>query len=119
MQIDGIIIDEQATLATLFGTLEAFYKKMGAEEVRFRPSFFPYTEPSAEVFAKMGSLGWVEMCGSGIFRPEVTRPLGCNSPVLAWGGGVERIAMLRFGLDDIRKLYLSDIDWLREARLCQ
>jgi phenylalanyl-tRNA synthetase alpha chain len=117
MQIDGIIIDEQATLATLFGTLEAFYKKMGAEEVRFRPSFFPYTEPSAEVFAKMGRLGWVEMCGSGVFRPEVTQPLGCKVPVLAWGGGVERIAMLRFGLDDIRKLYLADIDWLRQARL--
>jgi phenylalanyl-tRNA synthetase alpha chain len=109
MQIDGIIIDEQATLA--------FYKKMGAEEVRFRPSFFPYTEPSAEVFAKMGKLGWVEMCGSGVFRPEVTQPLGCKVPVLAWGGGVERIAMLRFGLDDIRKLYLADIDWLRQARL--
>ncbi|MBM3323213.1 phenylalanine--tRNA ligase subunit alpha [candidate division WOR-3 bacterium] len=117
MQIDGIIIDEQATLATLFGTLEAFYKKMGAEEVRFRPSFFPYTEPSAEVFAKMGKLGWVEMCGSGVFRPEVTEPLGCKVPVLAWGGGVERIAMLRYGIDDIRKLYLSDIDWLRQARL--
>ena len=117
MQIDGIIIDEQATLATLFGTLEAFYKKMGAEEVRFRPSFFPYTEPSAEVFAKMGKLGWVEMCGSGIFRPEVTRPLGCKVPVLAWGGGVERIAMLRFGLEDIRKLYMADIDWLRQAKL--
>jgi phenylalanyl-tRNA synthetase alpha chain len=117
MQIDGIIIDEQATLATLFGTLDAFFRKMGAEEVRFRPSFFPYTEPSAEVFAKMGKLGWVEMCGSGVFRPEVTRPLGCSVPVLAWGGGVERIAMLRYGLDDIRKLYMADIDWLRNARL--
>jgi len=117
MQIDGIIIDEQATLATLFGTLEAFYRKMGAEEVRFRPSFFPYTEPSAEVFAKMGNLGWIEMCGSGVFRPEVTRPLGCEAPVLAWGGGVERIAMLRYGLEDIRKLYMADIDWLRNARL--
>jgi phenylalanyl-tRNA synthetase alpha chain len=117
MQIDGIIIDEQATLATLFGTLEAFYKKMGAEEVRFRPSFFPYTEPSAEVFAKMGNLGWIEMCGSGVFRPEVTRPLGCKAPVLAWGGGVERIAMLRYGLEDMRKLYMADIDWLRQARL--
>ncbi len=117
MQIDGIIIDRKATLATLFGTLEAFYKKMGAEEVRFRPSFFPYTEPSAEVFAKMGKLGWIEMCGAGVFRPEVTQPLGCRVPVLAWGGGVERIAMLRFGLDDIRKLYMADIDWLRQARL--
>ncbi len=117
MQIDGIIIDEQATLAALFGTLEAFYKKMGAEEVRFRPSFFPYTEPSAEVFAKMGNLGWIEMCGSGVFRPEVTRPLGCEAPVLAWGGGVERIAMLRYGLEDMRKLYMADIDWLRQAKL--
>lgn len=119
MQIDGIIIDERASLASLFGTLAAFYRKMGAEDVRFRPSFFPYTEPSAEVFAKMGSLGWVEMCGAGIFRPEVTLPLGCRTPVLAWGGGVERIAMLRFGLDDIRKLYLSDIEWLKAARLSQ
>ncbi len=117
MQIDGIIIDEQATFATLLGTLEAFYRKMGAEEVRFRPSFFPYTEPSAEVFARMGNLGWVEMCGSGVFRPEVTEPLGCKVPVLAWGGGVERIAMMRFGIDDIRKLYWADIDWLRQARL--
>ena len=119
IQIDGIIIDEKADLASLFGTLREFYLKMGAEDVRFRPSFFPYTEPSAEVFAKLGRLGWVEMCGSGVFRPEVTRPLGCRVPVLAWGGGVERIAMLRFGLDDIRKLYLSDIDWLRGAPLCR
>jgi phenylalanyl-tRNA synthetase alpha chain len=119
IQIDGIIVDEKADLASLFGTLAEFYRKMGAEDVRFRPSFFPYTEPSAEVFAKLGNLGWVEMCGSGVFRPEVTRPLGCDVPVLAWGGGVERIAMMRFGLDDIRKLYLSDIDWLKGAPLCR
>lgn len=119
IQIDGIIIDEQASFATLLGTLEAFYRKMGAEEVRFRPSYFPYTEPSAEVFARLGRLGWVEMCGSGVFRPEVTLPLGCRTPVLAWGGGVERIAMMRHGLDDIRKLYWADINWLREAKLCR
>jgi len=119
IQIDGIIIDEKADLASLFGTLGEFYRKMGAEEVRFRPSFFPYTEPSAEVFAKLGNLGWVEMCGSGVFRPEVTRPLGCKVPVLAWGGGIERVAMMRFGLDDIRKLYLSDIDWLKGSALCR
>ncbi len=119
IQIDGIIIDEQADLASLFGILTEFYRKMGAEEVRFRPSFFPYTEPSAEVFAKLGDLGWVEMCGAGVFRPEVTLPLGCKVPVLAWGGGVERIAMMRFGLDDIRKLYLSDIDWLKGSALCR
>lgn len=119
IQIDGIIIDEGASLATLFGTLTEFYKRMGAKEVRFRPSFFPYTEPSAEAFAFIEGLGWVEMCGCGVFRPEVTRPLGCRVPVIAWGGGLERVAMLRFGLDDIRKLYLADINWLREARLCR
>ncbi len=119
VQIDGIIIDEQANLATLLGTLAEFYRKMGAKKVQFRPSFFPYTEPSAEVFAYVEGLGWVEMCGSGVFRLEVTRPLGCTTPVIAWGGGLERIAMLRFGLDDIRKLYWADIDWLREAKLCR
>ncbi len=119
VQIDGIIIDEEANLATLLGTLAEFYRKMGAKEVRFRPSFFPYTEPSAEVFAYVEGLGWVEMCGSGVFRPEVTRPLGCTSPVIAWGGGLERIAMLCFGLDDIRKLYWADVEWLREAKLCR
>ena len=117
MQIDGIIIDEQATLATLFGTLDAFFKKMGAEEVRFRPSFFPYTEPSAEVFAKMGKLGWIEMCGSGVFRPEVTRPLGCNVPVLAWGLGIDRLFMLKAGIDDIRQLFTLDLDWLRRQEV--
>ncbi|MEO0079634.1 MAG: phenylalanine--tRNA ligase subunit alpha [candidate division WOR-3 bacterium] len=118
-QIDGIIIDEQASLATLFGTLAEFYRKMGASDVRFRPSYFPYTEPSAEVFCRLGNLGWVEMGGSGVFRPEVTEPLGCRTRVLAWGLGLERLAMLRFGLDDIRKLYWADINWLREAQLCR
>jgi len=118
-QIDGIVIDEQASLASLFGTLTEFYRKMGASEVRFRPAYFPYTEPSAEVFGRLGPLGWVEMGGCGVFRPEVTHPLGCRTTVLAWGLGLERLAMLRFGVDDIRKLYWADINWLREARLSQ
>jgi len=119
IQIDGIIIDEDANLATLMGTLSEFYLKMGAQDVKFRPSFFPYTEPSAEAFARIAGLGWVEMCGSGVFRPEVTIPLGCRTPVVAWGGGLERVAMLRYGLDDIRKLYWADVDWLKEAKLCR
>lgn len=119
IQIDGIIIDDHASLVTLFGTLVEFYRKMGAQEVRFRPSYFPYTEPSVEVFANLGRLGWVEMGGAGIFRPEVTMPLGCKSRVLAWGLGLERLAMLRFGVNDIRKLYWADINWLREAKLCR
>ena len=58
---------------------------------------------------------WLELGGSGIFRPEVTEPLGVKHPVLAWGLGLERLAMLRLGIKDIRKLYISDIDWLRKA----
>ena len=54
----------------------------------------------------------------GVFRPEVTRPFGCEVPVLAWGLGLERLAMLRYGIEDIRKLYLSDLDWLEETPLC-
>jgi phenylalanyl-tRNA synthetase alpha chain len=119
IQIDGIIVDEAASLVTLFGTLSEFYRKMGAKEVRFRPSYFPYTEPSVEVFCNLGTLGWVEMGGAGVFRPEVTLPLGCPTRVLAWGLGLERLAMLRFGVNDIRKLYWADINWLREAKLCR
>lgn len=118
-QLDGIVIDNDASLVTLFGTLAEFYLKMGAREVRFRPSYFPYTEPSVEVFVNFGNLGWVEMGGAGVFRQEVVKPLGCQSRVLAWGLGLERLAMMRFGVDDIRQLYWADINWLREAKLCR
>ncbi len=119
IQIDGIIIDDTASLATLFGTLTEFYRKMGAQEVRFRPSYFPYTEPSVEVFANLGKLGWVEMGGAGVFRPEVVFPFGCRSRVLAWGLGLERLAMMRFGITDIRKLYWASLNFLQEAKLCR
>jgi phenylalanyl-tRNA synthetase alpha chain len=119
-QVDGIIIDENGNLATLLGTLKEFYRKMGFDKVRFKPDFFPYTEPSAEISVFMESKGsWIEFGGSGIFRPEVTRPLGCDVPVLAWGLGLERLAMLRYGLKDIRELYWSDIDKIKEVPLCQ
>ncbi|MEO0071218.1 MAG: phenylalanine--tRNA ligase subunit alpha [candidate division WOR-3 bacterium] len=114
IQIDGIIIDENSSLVTLFGTLTEFYRKMGAKEVRFRPSYFPYTEPSVEVFANLGELGWVEMGGAGVFRQEVVQPFGCKTRVLAWGLGLERLAMMRFKVQDIRKLYWADINWLRK-----
>ncbi|MGQ9678590.1 MAG: phenylalanine--tRNA ligase subunit alpha [bacterium] len=118
-QLDGIVIDDSASLVTLFGTLAEFYRKMGARDVRFRPSYFPYTEPSVEVFVDLRNLGWVEMGGAGVFRPEVVKPLGCPSRVLAWGLGLERLAMMRFGVEDIRHLYWADINWLREAKLCR
>jgi len=119
-QVDGVVIDEKASFAMLLGILDAFYRKMGFARFQFRPAFFPYTEPSVEIFVWLEERkDWVEMGGAGVFRPEVTEPTGCHHPVLAWGLGLERLAMLRFGLKDIRDLYLADIDWLKGAPLCR
>lgn len=119
-QVDGVIIDEQASLATLLGTLKEFYRKMGFEKIKFKPSFYPYTEPSADVIGFMESKKkWIELGGSGVFRPEVTRPFGCRVPVLAWGLGLDRLAMIRYGIDDIRELFWSDLDKIREVPLCR
>ncbi|MBM4320496.1 MAG: phenylalanine--tRNA ligase subunit alpha, partial [Deltaproteobacteria bacterium] len=119
-QVDGIVVDERASFATLLGVLDAFYRKMGFARFTFRPGFFPYTEPSVEIYVWLeGRRDWVEMGGAGVFRPEVTEPTGCTSPVLAWGLGLERVAMFRHGLTDIRDLYLADLDWLKGAPLCR
>jgi phenylalanyl-tRNA synthetase alpha chain len=119
-QVDGIIVDEEANLASLMGTLQEFYSKMGFGRVKFKPAFYPYTEPSVDVVVYMESRKkWLEMGGAGIFRPEVTLPLGCNYPVLAWGLGIERLAMLRFGLSDIRDLYGTNLDALQQVPLCR
>ena len=111
-QIEGIIMEEGANLPMLVTTLKTFYAKMGYPEVRVRPAYFPYTEPSLEVEVRWRGT-WLELGGAGIFRPEVTEPLGCMSPVVAWGMGLERLAMLVLGLDDIRQLYISDLAWLQ------
>lgn len=119
-QVDGIIIDEEANLASLMGTLQEFYSKMGFGKVKFKPAFYPYTEPSVDVVVYMESRGkWIEMGGAGIFRPEVTLPLGCKFPVLAWGLGIERLAMIRFGLSDIRDLYGTNLNELEKVPLCR
>ena len=115
-QIEGIVHDEHATFRQLIGILFEFYKRMGFEKIRFRPAYFPYTEPSMEIEVYWNGK-WMELGGSGIFRPEVTEPGGIKAPVLAWGLGLERLAMLKFGLQDIRKLYQSDFDWLRNTPL--
>ena len=111
-QIEGIIMEPGANLGMLVTTLKTFYEKMGYPEVRVRPAYFPYTEPSLEVEVKWRGK-WLELGGAGIFRPEVTEPLGIKDPVCAWGMGLERLAMLVLGLDDIRQLYISDLEWLR------
>ncbi len=119
-QVDGIIVDPHASLATLIGTLTAFYTKMGFPKVKVNPSFFPYTEPSAEVLLYLENRGdWVEMGGSGLFRPEVTLPLGIRDRVLAWGLGLERLAMFIHDVKAIGELFYATMPWLREAPLCR
>ncbi|HEV8359927.1 MAG TPA: phenylalanine--tRNA ligase subunit alpha [Candidatus Thermoplasmatota archaeon] len=113
-QVDGIVMEPKANLRMLIGLLREFYAKMGATDVRVRPAYFPYTEPSLEVEVFYNNK-WIELGGAGIFRPEVTRPLGLKHPVLAWGLGLERLAMMKLGLKDIRQLYESDLDWLRRV----
>lgn len=115
-QVDGIIIDEQANLASLMGTLRKFYERLGVPEVKLKPAFFPYTEPSVEVHIKWNGR-WMEMGGAGIFRPEVTQPFGCSAPVLAWGLGLERLAMAVYGITSIKELYQSDLSWLESVPL--
>ncbi len=115
-QIEGVVTGSTVTLRDLMGLQIEFYSKLGIKKVRFWPTFFPYTEPSLQSMIYNKALGkWVELFGMGIFRPEVTGPLGIRNPVLAWGGGIERIAMLRFGLNDVRDLYANKLGWLRSV----
>jgi phenylalanyl-tRNA synthetase alpha chain len=115
-QIEGIVMEEGANLRMLVGILTEFYRRIGFEKIRIRPGYFPYTEPSLEVEIRFGEK-WLEFGGAGIFRPEVTHPFGVKHPVLAWGLGLERLVMLKYGLKDIRSLYFNDLEWLRSAPL--
>jgi len=115
-QIEGIVHEKQTNFRQLIGVLKEFYRRMGFEKIRFRPGYFPYTEPSMEVDVFWNN-EWMELGGSGIFRPEVTEPVGIKNPVLAWGLGLERLAMLKFKVTDIRSLYISDLEWLRKKPL--
>jgi len=116
-QVEGIIIDDDCTFQDLIGMLKIFYAKLGFTDIRITPSFFPYTEPSAqvEVFEPQRK-EWLELGGCGMFRPEVTRPLGITQNVAAWGLGLERLIMSRDKLSDMRSLYRNDLDWIRKER---
>ncbi|MCI0503538.1 phenylalanine--tRNA ligase subunit alpha [Candidatus Micrarchaeota archaeon] len=117
-QVEGIIAWEGATFTDLLGVLKEIYGKLGFEKIRFRPSFFPYTEPSLEIEVYFEERKqWMELGGAGIFRPEVSIPLAGVYPVLAWGLSLERPLMLKLELDDIRDLYRNDVDFLTSARL--
>jgi phenylalanyl-tRNA synthetase alpha chain len=114
-QMDGIMVGKGLNVRHLMGFLTEFYKKLGMKDVKLWPTYFPYTEPSLEVVGYSDAVkAWIELSGSGVFRPEVTLPLGVKLPVLAWGPGIERLMLMRFGLDDMRELYGNDLTWLRE-----
>jgi len=117
-QVEGIVVDPGVTFKNLVGYLTEFYKKLGYNKIRIRPGYFPYTEMSAEVdvFHPVRK-EWIELGGSGIFRPEVVKPLlGIEVPVLAWGLGMERTISMYYGINDIRDLYRNDLKQSREIK---
>ncbi len=116
-QTEGIIVEEGLNFRHLVGLLQMFAREFAdAKEIRIVPGYFPFTEPSAELFAKHPQLGWIELGGAGIFRPEVVKPLlGRHVSVLAWGLGIDRIGMFKLGFKDIRNLFSHDISFLRET----
>ena len=128
-QVEGLVIDKNISLADLKGTLELFLKEMFGNDVkvRLRPSYFPFTEPSAEVDISCvicggkgcrvcKNSGWLEILGSGMVHPNVLRMSGYDPDQVtgfAFGMGVERVAMLKYGIDDIRNFYANDIQFLK------
>jgi phenylalanyl-tRNA synthetase alpha chain len=132
-QVEGLVVDEGITLADLKGTLVAFAREMfGAErKTRFRPSFFPYTEPSAELDISCAACGgtgcnmckgtgWIEVLGSGMVHPAVFEAVGYDSERytgFAFGVGIERMALLKWGVEDIRLFYENDLRFLEQFPL--
>lgn len=117
IQVEGIVIGETINFCSLLGLLKMFALEVAqAPEVRYVPDYFPFTEPSVELQAKHPTRGWIELGGAGLFRPELTAPLGVDVPVIAWGLGVDRMAMVALGIDDIRDLFSDDLDFVRNKR---
>ncbi len=117
-QVEGIVIGENLNLRNVLGLLEMFAKEVaGATQIKFLPDYYPFTEPSVQMSAKHPEMGWVEFAGAGIFREELTKPLGVDVPVLAWGIGLDRLAMFKLGLKDVRYLFSTDLKWLREQKM--
>ncbi len=116
-QVEGIVLGSDINFRTLLGLLKLFATEMAqAKEIRFFPAYFPFTEPSVELHVRHPKLGWMELGGAGLFRPEVTVPLGVNVPVIAWGLGLDRMAMIALGIQDIRDLFSSDLEAVRNMR---
>ncbi|MFH2028648.1 MAG: phenylalanine--tRNA ligase subunit alpha, partial [Nanoarchaeota archaeon] len=118
-QVEGIVVEEGLDFRHLKGLLKMFAEEFAqTDQIKITPAYFPFTEPSAELHAKHPELGWIELGGSGIFRPELVKPLiGKEISVLAWGIGIDRIAMFNLGINDIRQLFSHDLKFLRSAKV--
>ncbi len=118
-QCEGIIMDKNLNFRHLLGILKEFGENIiGVEKLKFVPSYYPFTEPSVDMYVYFPKLKkWVEVLGAGMFRPEILSSFGINEPVLAWGIGISRLAMLKLGIDDIRYLFADDLNWLRNKSL--
>lgn len=124
-QIEGLMVDKDVSLANLKGTLEYFFSRFfgGEVDVRFRPSFFPFVEPGVEVDMKVDIPGnklsgrWIEIMGAGMVHPNVLRDAGIDPDVyqgFAFGGGIDRLAVLKYGIDDIRAMYNGDLRFVNQ-----
>jgi phenylalanyl-tRNA synthetase alpha chain len=111
-QCEGLLGGEGVSLRHLVGVFRSLAEAIGIKDVKIRPSYFPFTEPSIEGYVRHPRLGWIEVLPGGMFRPEVLRPLGISVPVAAWGIGVTRLAMVSLGVNDIRELFEDDVQRL-------
>jgi phenylalanyl-tRNA synthetase alpha chain len=119
-QIEGWVMAEDLSVRDLFGTFTEFYEQFGITDLEFKPHYNPYTEPSFELFGEHPETGEiVEVGNSGIFRDEVTDPLGVDCDVMAWGLSLERLLMLMYGFEDIRDVHgtLCDLELLRDVEV--
>jgi phenylalanyl-tRNA synthetase alpha chain len=119
-QIEGWVMSENLSVRDLMGTFTEFYRRFGIRDIRFKPHYNPYTEPSFELFGRHPTTDeMIEIGNSGLFRPEVLDPLGVDCDVMAWGLALERLAMLITGAEDIRDLHgtLTDLDFLRTTEV--
>ena len=116
-QVEGIMLGDNINFRTLLGLLNLFAREVAqAKEVKFLPAYFPFTEPSVELHVRHPRLGWMELGGAGLFRPEVALPLGVTVPVIAWGLGLDRMAMVALGIHDIRELFTDNLDLIRTTK---
>jgi len=107
-QVEGLVADYNLTLGDLIGVIQTFFTKIGISDVRFKPAYNPYTEPSMEIFGYSKQLDkWMEIGNSGVFRPEMLRPMNLppDVSVIAWGFGLERPTMIKYGITNIRDLF--------------